>query len=167
MKCRDMNPGNASQVALSTNSSSLNEVPGYESRQSCRDKRFTAAMDPLNEVPGYESRQSVVVKPHDNRPSPSMKCRDMNPGNGRRPCLPPSLATLNEVPGYESRQSRKIRECRRPFRVPSMKCRDMNPGNVFDRKPPKKGVSPSMKCRDMNPGNMAKISPSLPSSAPQ
>ena len=81
MKCRDMNPGNASQVALSTNSSSLNEVPGYESRQSCRDKRFTAAMDPLNEVPGYESRQCGGKSAKRTRVPPSMKCRDMNPGN--------------------------------------------------------------------------------------
>ena len=61
----------------------------------------------LNEVPGYESRQYALggwARDHATRPS--MKCREMNPGN-----RPPSQQSRRRWP-------------------PSMKCRDMNPGNI-------------------------------------
>ena len=83
----------------------------------------------LNEVPGYESRQCPLELDFVNRNRPSMKCRDMNPGN-----TPVSKIRL------------KIIE-------PSMKCRDMNPGNHTNDAVLARAQRPSMKCRDMNPGN--------------
>ena len=57
MKCRDTNPGNYAATENTRRISTLNEVPGYESRQcnmACKafNQKFA-----LNEVPGYESRQ--------------------------------------------------------------------------------------------------------------
>ena len=58
-----------------------------------------------------------------------MKCRDMNPGNGR---------------GHDDGRANAL---------PSMKCRDMNPGNITRKRLADVTQEPSMKCRDMNPGN--------------
>ena len=61
MKCRDMNPGNERRNALdNVSGKTLNEVPGYESRQFIASGSDFEAATTLNEVPGYESRQSTI-----------------------------------------------------------------------------------------------------------
>ena len=58
MKCRDMNPGNyLSRFINVIVPETLNEVPGYESRQSAMRVAILSQSATLNEVPGYESRQ--------------------------------------------------------------------------------------------------------------
>ncbi len=98
----------------------------------------------FNEVPGNESRQwdqvilDVLAQP------PSMKCREMNPGN--------ALA---------------CRACG-ALQSPSMKCREMNPGNLILNAHDKiLDCLPSMKCREMNPGNASFASQCPGSLSPQ
>ena len=125
-----MNPGNREKFENVGVLFALNEVPGYESRQCLRSKTPQKRRFPLNEVPGYESRQYGENIALVTLVGPSMKCRDMNPGNFKHSdSFLLFCDSLNEVPGYESRQFQRRHEVRKPNR-PSMKCRDMNPGNL-------------------------------------
>ena len=130
MKCREMNPGNGVEGWYETPDLALNEVPGDESRQyrcHCTHGSWSAA---LNEVPGDESRQFATIRIASGMVTPSMKCREMNPGNsGRGRSNRSRPGSLNEVPGDESRQFQGRHHRQTHRRRPSMKCREMNPGN--------------------------------------
>ena len=84
----------------------LNEVPGDESRQSAVPFASASVVSrPSMKCREMNPGNVTVAKVCRVVVSPSMKCREMNPGNTEfMTDLFPDNAPLNEVPGDESRQ---------------------------------------------------------------